>query len=372
MNRPLTLILLPLVLLGAIAVACSEDGAETNSAAETPQVEATSDDSVDLPVAQSGDAMPVVDIVDKLRPSVVQVRTEGAAETIFGDLVPQEGIGTGVIIDDEGHVLTNNHVVRAGGDPEGLLASNITVMLADGSAVDAQVVGSDPATDLAVVKIDAPNGLTPAELGETSTLKVGSHVVAMGFALGIEGDPTVTTGVVSAKGRTIDEPPFEIPNAIQTDASINPGNSGGPLVDDRGRVIGINTAIRLGAENVGFSISIDLARPIAEELIESGEVSRGYLGVQLSPVTPSVARDENLPVEHGVILRSVEPGSPAAEAGLQPGDIIVQIGDTDVANVGALLDALRVYNAGQEVQVRYYRGDNEQTGEITLGEQPAA
>jgi S1-C subfamily serine protease len=368
----LTAVLIPLVLLGAVLTGCNEGGNErSDTSVDTPQGEATSGGTVDLPVAQSGNAISVVDIVDKLRPSVVQVLTESSAQTVFGDLVPQEGIGTGVIIDAEGHVLTNNHVIRVGGDPQGQVAQDITVTLAGGSTATAEVVGSDPPTDLAVLKING-DGLTPAELGETESLAVGSHVVAMGFALGLEGDPTVTTGVVSAKGRTIDEPPFEIPNAIQTDASINPGNSGGPLLDDQGRVIGINTAIRLGAENVGFSISIDLARPIAEELIESGQVDRGYLGVRLSAVTPSIARQQDLPVEQGVLLESVEPGSPADEAGLQAGDIIVQLGDAEIVNVGALLDALRIYKAGEEIEIHYNRNGVEETGEITLGAQPTA
>jgi serine protease Do len=202
-----------------------------------------------FPTTRSGAALTTPQIVQKMRPSVVKVRTQSNGQDIFGQVVPSQGTGTGVIIDTAGHIITNNHVVRAGGDT---IANTITVTLSNGSKVPATVVGTDPQTDLAVIKISS-TGLTPAVLGDVSSLPVGSDVVAIGYALDLEGDPTVTRGVISAKGRTIQEQTVSINDAIQTDAGINPGNSGGPLVDTQGRVIGINTAIIQGSQNIGFS-----------------------------------------------------------------------------------------------------------------------
>lgn len=192
----------------------------------------------------------------------------------------------------------------------------------------------------------------------------------MGFALGLEGDPTVTRGVVSAKNRTIQEQSISINNAIQTDASINPGNSGGPLVDDRGRVVGINTAIVQGGENIGFSISVDLVKPIMEELIQKGRVERGFLGVRFTDITPSLARNLGLPAEEGVGIQEVVPGSPADEADLRPEDIIIVVEDTQVRNSGDLLEALRRYRAGERVTVRFYRGGDQQEAELRWAPSP--
>lgn len=365
----------PLVsfVLAAFVLACGGNG--DGGAATSTETSATSTTSPSRPAAteaptlEPGAVLTTVEIVRKLRPSVVQVLTEDAGRNIFGRVVPSQGIGTGVILDEAGHVLTNNHVIRAGGNPLGPISRTITVTLEDGTAVAATVVGSDPATDLAVLQIDA-DGLTPAELGDVASLAVGARVVAIGFALGLEGGPTVTQGVVSAKGRTIEEELTTIPNAIQTDAGINPGNSGGPLVDEFGRVVGINTAIIAAAENIGFSIPIDLARPIAEEIIRIGHVERGFLGVGLTDVTPSLARTLGLAIERGVNITNVVPGSPADEAGLRQNDIIVGLEDVDVANSGALLEALRVYKAGEAVSLQFVRDGDPETAVVVLGSQP--
>ncbi len=354
------LLLSACLLLLLAAAACG--GGSGSPAAVTPTAgpSATTE-----PTLEPGARLSTEEIVRKLRPSVVQVLTEGATRDIFGQLVPSQGIGTGVIIDADGHIITNNHVVTAGGG----VANRITVTLNDGRTATAQVVGTDPQTDLAVIKIDASD-LQPAELGDASALPVGADVVAMGYALGLEGDPSVTRGVVSAKHRTIGEDPYSINDAIQTDASINPGNSGGPLVDERGRVVGINTAIIQGAQNIGFAISIDLARPIVEELIREGQVARGFLGVGTADITPSLAANLDLPVDHGVGVRLVNPGSPADNAGLQPDDIIVSLADTEIRNSGDLLEALRRHRAGERVNVRYYRDDSQEEADVTLGERP--
>lgn len=366
------LLLLPL-LAAFVVIACdgNGDGGQTRGDTTATAVddgnepEAT---ATPLPPAPAGEALSTVEIARKLRPSVVQVTTESALVGPFNQIIPSQGIGTGIIIDEEGHIVTNNHVVRAGGDPVGDIASRITITLSDGRTEPAEVVGTDPQTDLAVLQIDA-SGLTPAELGDAESLPVGSDVVAMGFALGLEGDPTVTRGVISAKNRTL-EGPVTINQIIQTDASINPGNSGGPLVDDRGRVIGVNTAIFGGAENIGLSISIDLAKPIIEALIQEGQVDRGFLGVVLEDVTPGLAQSLGLPTDEGVRVRDVDPDSPAAAAGLEPNDIIIGLEDAEIQNSGDLLEALRIYQAGETATVHFYRNGDEQEADVILGGRP--
>jgi serine protease Do len=351
-----------LVIAAAMAASCG-DGAAAPT--QTPAPAAT-DQPQPSATLEPGVRLSTEEIVRKLRPSVVQVLTERATRNIFGQLVPSQGIGTGVIIDDEGRIVTNDHVVRIGGAQ---VASRITVTLDDGSTAPATVVGTDPQTDLAVLDIDA-DGLIAAELGDASALPVGAEVVAMGFALGIEGDPTVTRGVVSAKGRTIQEQSVAINDAIQTDAGINPGNSGGPLVDERGRVIGINTAIIGGAQNIGFAISIDLVKPIAAELIENGRVARGFIGISFTDITPSLASSLDLPVRQGVGVVQVTRGSPAEDAGLAPNDIIIALEDTTVRNSGDLLEALRRHREGERVVIQFYRDGEERETEVTLGAQP--
>ncbi len=353
------------LLLAGFLLACAGGGSAPSTATVAP--EATDLTQSPTPTATLGARLSTVEIVRKLRPSVVHVLTEDTA----GIGTISRGVGTGIIIDTDGHIVTNNHVVRVGGVPTGRIAGRVTVTLFDGETATAQVVGTDPETDVAVLQIDVPD-LTPAELGDAAALLVGSDVVAMGFALALQGDPTVTRGVVSAKNRTLQQPDINIsiPDAIQTDASINPGNSGGPLVDDRGRVIGINSAIIPGAQNIGFAISIDIVRPIAAELIESGRVARGFLGVRFDDVTPSLAAIAGLPVDQGVIVNNVVAGSPAELAGLRPDDIIVGLEEASITSSGDLLEALRRYRVGTEVTVRFYRGGSEQETTTVLVDRP--
>ena len=352
-------------LLAIVIAACAGNGDDATT--PTPPPKTTAPAATEAPLPPPGTRLSTVDIVRTLRPSVVQVLTEGATQDVFGNRQPTQGIGTGVIIDAEGHIVTNNHVVRIGAE----LASRITVTLSDGSSETAQVVGTDPQTDLAVLKIDA-SGLTPGVLGDSSSLPVGADVVAIGFALGLEGDPTVTRGVVSAKNRTLPQANtnLSINGLIQTDASISPGNSGGPLVDDRGRVIGINTAIIPGGENIGFAISIDLVKSIIADLIQDGRVARGFFGIQPADITPSLARSLDLPTDDGVGVMDVIPGSPADQAGFQANDIIIALGDDTLRNSGDLLEALRQYQSGQQITVHFYRDGAEQEADVTLGTPP--
>jgi len=356
--------LLAACLLLLTACAGDEDGATPSPAGtDTAVVERPTASLV--PTERPEDHLTTVEIVRRLRPSVVRVLTEGATLDIFGRAVPSQGVGTGVILDEEGHIVTNYHVLVVGN----AVGRRISVTLDDQRTFTAQVVGVDPPTDLAVLQV-AADGLTPATLGRAADLPVGADVVAIGQALGLEGEPTVTRGVVSAKGRVIREDPYTINDAIQTDASINPGNSGGPLVNSYGEVVGINTAIIQGAQNIGFAISVDLVKPIVEELIKEGRVSRGFLGIDIVDITPSLASTFDLPVDYGVGITNVQRGSPADLGGLLPEDIIVRLADQEIDNNGDLLQALTVHRAGETVEVQYYRGHELRKTEVTLTERP--
>jgi S1-C subfamily serine protease len=314
----------------------------------------------------SGERTPLTtaEIVRLLRPSVVHVLIEGTTFSVFGESIPTEGVGTGFITDNEGHIVTNYHVVFVDSQRP---AQKITVTLSDGRQFQASLVGGDRPTDLAVLKIDADN-LTPARLGDTAQLQVGDDVVAIGHALDLPGGPTVTRGVVSAKDRLIQEDPYMIPGAIQTDAPINPGNSGGPLVNVYGEVVGITTQVIRGtAEGIGFAISIDTAKPTVEELIAKGRVERGYLGVNQINITPSIAEEYGLPVDSGVGVGLVQAGSPADRAGLRAGDIIVRVAGQEIKNSGDLLGLLTEHLAGDTVTVEYYRGSDLRETKVTLG-----
>ena len=217
------------------------------------------------------EALSTVEVVKILKPSVVQIVTEISAMGAVNQPAPSRGVGTGIIMDEEGHILTNNHVIRG--------AQSIMVTLNNGDSFPAELIGGDANTDTAVIKIDA-GGLQPAILGRSADLEVGAEVIAIGHALGLPGGPTVSKGVVSALGRSIDvDPRITMVDLIQTDASINPGNSGGPLANARAEVIGINTAVIPGSQGIGFAINIDDAQFIAEQLLARGYVDRGFLGI---------------------------------------------------------------------------------------------
>lgn len=299
-------------------------------------------------------------VIAKVRPAVVQVNVA----TQNGS-----GIGSGVIIDRRGYIVTNNHVVDG--------AQDIQVVLYGGTKLSAQLVGTDPADDLAVLKITPPaSGLTVATLGDSSKLQVGEDVLAIGNPLGIT--QTVTNGIISALGRNVDEQNGAIiPNAIQTDAAINPGNSGGALVDMQGNLIGIPTLSAIDPEfntpanGVGFAIPSNRVQFIASQIIQTGKVShtgRAALGVSVEPVDPSLAAQYNLSVDHGALIVNVVSNGPADQAHLQAGDVIVQIDNTPVNDTSSLGDALLSKNPGDLVSVHVYRGNQQLTVSVTLGE----
>jgi S1-C subfamily serine protease len=313
---------------------------------------------------------PVAQVASQVGPSVVQVNVEVTQNTPFGPQ-SEEGIGSGVIYRDDGYIVTNNHVVEG--------ATELNAAFADGTTEPAQVVGRDPRTEMAVIRVDR-NDLPAARFNEDEDLVVGQLAVAIGSPSGFES--TVTAGVISGIGR---EFPAEftggdpaatsaLTDLIQTDAAISPGNSGGALADRDGEVIGINVAylppIDTGAVNIGFAIPSDTAASVADQLIETGKVSSAYLGVETTDLSPEDAERFGLPVESGAIVEQVEPGSGADAAGVRRGDIIVRLGDNPIDNAGDLFGALRDYQPGDTVELTVVRDGEELTLEVTLGERP--
>lgn len=279
------------------------------------------------------------ELVELLTPSVVQIAV---------NLDRGQGVGTGVIFDDNGHILTNWHVVRG--------ASMITVAFEDGTIAEGELFRSDPLLDLAIIRVNLA-GLRPAVFGDSDALKVGEDVVAIGHALGLEGGPTVSKGVISALDRTIvGESGGDLTDVVQTDAAINEGNSGGPLVNMFGEVIGINTAKIAIGDRIGFAININAARAAAESLIALGPMpSPGFLGVGGVDVTRALARALRLPVGEGFGVTVIEPGSPAVGAGIKLDDIIVQLGDVEITRGQDLTDFLRDHPSGSEVTITVVR-----------------
>jgi S1-C subfamily serine protease len=300
-------------------------------------------------------------VIAKVRPAVVEV-----------NVTTQQGgaIGSGVILDGRGYIVTNNHVVSG--------AQSMTVTLYDGTNLPAQLVGTDPADDLAVVKITPPSkGLTVASIGDSSKVAVGEDVMAIGNPLGIT--QTVTHGIISALGRSVSEGQggATIPNAIQTDAAINPGNSGGALVDMQGNLIGIPTLTAIDPEfntpasGVGFAIPSNRVATIVPQIIATGSVThtgRAALGVEVASVDANLAAQDNLSVDHGAYVASVVQNGAAAAAGIQAGDVIVQINTTPVTDTQSLGEALASHNPGDTVAVHLYRGSQQLTINVKLGE----
>jgi serine protease Do len=259
----------------------------------------------------------------------------------------QRSLGSGFIIDKEGYIVTNNHVVED--------ADEIQVILKDEREFEAEIVGRDPNTDIALIKIDLPRNLPVAELGDSNRLKVGQWVVAIGNPFGLEN--TVTAGIVSAKGRVIGSGPYD--DFIQTDASINPGNSGGPLIDMNGKVIGINTAIVASGQGIGFAIPINLARDVIDQLKQNGEVVRGWLGVGIQPLSKEMAEYYNIKNGKGVMVAEVFPGDPADKAGIKPKDIILAINGNSVDSSRSLTRMIAAIGVGETASIKLLRSGAE-------------
>ena len=314
------------------------------------------------PVAPEQTTLSTVDVVKLLKPSVVQIVTEFSAMGTFNQPGPSVGVGTGIILDTQGNILTNNHVIDG--------AQAIMVTLNNGESFTAQLIGGDAATDTAVIRIEA-DSLRPPQIGRSSELQVGQEVIAIGHALGLPGGPTVSKGVISALGRSIDvDAQTTMVDLIQTDASINPGNSGGPLSNASGEVIGINSAGIRGSQGIGFAINIDDAQLVVEQLLEKGYVDRGFLGISPVTLSPFLASQAGAPVDAGIFIVRIVPGSAAEFAGLQAEDVIVQMAGEPILNTGELSKFLVAHLPGETVSVVVYRGDEQITVEVTLGERP--
>lgn len=332
------------------------------------------------PTIQYSGKANVVSTVKTLGPAVVSINTVSIVQPqlpndmnrffqqFFGDSpVPfnqpykSEASGSGVIISKDGLVVTNEHVIHK--------ASTITVTLTTNQQLVARVVGSDPLSDIAVVKIEnPPKDLPVAMLGDSDHLEIGEWLVAIGNPYGFQN--TVTVGVLSALGRKIEGDNREYEDLLQTDAAINPGNSGGPLADLTGSVIGINTAIIPFAQGIGFAIPINTVKRVASELIQTGHMRWPFIGVSMSVLTPQVARYLKSPVSDGALVVKVIPGSPAEKSGMKTGDIIVSLSGKKVTNPDELSEAVRQHQVGEKVTVRFYRSGQIMEKEIALAQRP--
>jgi serine protease Do len=362
-TRARPLLLIAAVLAAILLASCSGEWSrpEGGNAAATqgpPETPVPSQIPADEPVAR---------VAAQVGPSVVQVNVEAMQQTPLGSQ-RGEGVGSGVIYREDGYIVTNSHVVEG--------ADEVTVAFADGTTEAAEIVGADPYSEIAVLRVDR-GGLPAASFSEDDLL-VGQLAVAIGSPSGFES--TVTSGIVSAVGREFppeltggdEEAARALVDLVQTDAAISPGNSGGALANRDGKIIGINVAYlppsETGAVNLGFAIPSDTATSIADQLIETGDVSTPYLGVVTSDLSPEDAERFGLPVDSGALVERVEPGSGAAEAGIRQGDVITALGDSEVGNYGDLLGALRDYQPGDTVSLTVFRGDDQRTLDVTLGE----
>ncbi|HEV8564622.1 MAG TPA: trypsin-like peptidase domain-containing protein [Actinomycetota bacterium] len=361
-------LLVPLAMLAALTTACSFS---FGSKAETP-APAARPASVD--VVTNGSDEPVVQVVKAVLPSVVNVTTDQFQADAAGQT--GQGVGTGFIVRADGIIVTNCHVVEG--------ASKITVFMngGNGKQYDGRVIGSDCEHDLAVVKVNATD-LPTVALGQSSSLQLGESVVAIGYALGLDGGPSVTTGIVSSLDRTVraQDPACDTTtcpdgtrvytNAIQTDAAINPGNSGGPLVNMQGEVVGINTAGTQSAENIGFAIAIDSAKETIRQAEEHPLAPSAYIGVIPQTVTAQVALQFGLGTESGAYVLAVSADGPASGAGIEEGDVIVRVDGHDIDGTDALGNVLADLKPGDHVEVELVDRDGRtRTVNLTLGTRP--
>lgn len=311
----------------------------------------------------------IASVAEKVGPSVVSIVTQTRTNSYYGS-TSGEAAGTGIIVSKNGYVMTNNHVLEG--------ATSVSVVDSTGELYeDATIIGRDPLNDIAFIKIKSDKEFTAAALGNSSTIRTGQQVVAIGNALG-QYSNTVTSGIISGTGRPITADTGSgdtetLTDLIQTDASINPGNSGGPLVNMAGQVIGINTAIVEDANGIGFAIPVNATKGVLAGVLDTGKVSRAYLGVNYLTITPDVAREYKLDVNSGAYVYAssssspVASGSPAEKAGLKSGDIITKINSETVGKDGSLSSILGEYRPGDKLTITYLRDGKEQTTTVTLG-----
>jgi serine protease Do len=384
MSRRFTIVTLALVavvafLVGAIVaggITRSEVAAGAKTAAVPRPVAARASNAVGGTTLVN-----FADVVERINPAVVNIdtttrasdrRRRGRTAPLSPDPfdgpfdfgtprereTPRRGAGSGFIIDADGSILTNNHVVDR--------AERITVKLSDGRTLRARLVGTDPDTDIALIKVDGQSGLPVAPLGDSSALRMGEWVCAIGNPLGYEH--TVTVGVVSFLGRKLFD--MSLDNYIQTDAAINFGNSGGPLINSRGEVIGINAAISSRASSIGFAVPINGASAVLPQLRARGRVSRGYMGVGLRDVDADLEHSLKLTVDHGALVQDITAGSPADRAGLRPYDVITSLDDRTIANDDQLIREISARSPGTSARLRLVRDGRDHTLTVKLAERP--
>ncbi|MFL5799862.1 MAG: S1C family serine protease [Actinomycetota bacterium] len=323
------------------------------------------------PLPENTSADPVVAVVQRALPAVVNVTTNLLEQSLFGSQ-PGRGVGTGFVVRSDGIVVTNFHVV------EGAERITITTSTPPTRSFTARVIGGDEDADLAVLKVNA-TGLPTVSLGNSSDLQLGESVVAMGYALALTGGPSVTSGIVSSLNREVKaaDPNFHgggtrtYSHAIQTDAAINPGNSGGPLLNLDGQVVGINTAGAQQAENIGFAIAIDAAKPTIDHAIQNPSAPVPFLGVTSTSVTPLIRQQQNLSVDHGAFVIAVAPKGPAQQAGIKAGDVVVSFDGKSVDTSDALYNLILTHNPGDRASVGVvHTNGKSQTFSVTLGVRP--
>lgn len=305
----------------------------------------------------------IMQSVEKVGQAVVNVSTTHLVRDYFFHVHPVQGMGSGIIVDADGYVASNNHVIAG--------SMQVSVTTVDGRNLEGKVIGTDPTSDVALLKVDS-TGLPTAELGDSDKLRVGQIVIAIGnpFGFALGGGPTVTMGVVSALKRNIQAEERIFEDLIQTDAAINPGNSGGPLIDLEGRVIGVNTAMIPFAQGIGFAIPINEVKARLEDLIKYGRVIRPWLGIVGLDLTKEIAAYYRLSVSEGVIVTRVMRHSPAHKAGIREGDILLKLEDVELKEVGDLQKTLKMKKPDEMVKLVILRDDKQGIVNITLGETP--
>lgn len=358
-----------IILITLLIFGCNSTIIKDNSDTSTPTPETPLSKTLTptITISQPYGLLPsIADIVEKVRSSVVYISVE-YIDTSFFWRTKSTKTGSGVILGPDGYILTNNHVISE--------ADKIEVVIPDNENIyTAELISADPTSDLAVIKID-DHDLSFATFGDTSQLRVGDWVIALGNALGLEGGPSVTLGIVSNLERSF--PQDEIGGSasfydvIQTDADINQGNSGGPLVDLQGNVVGINTfVISSSVETAGFAISANTAQRVYEDLIEHGHVIRPYLGIWMQTVTPALASEKELYVKRGVLVAGIAEGSPADKVDIQVNDVIVTFDGEQVDEAYELTELLWQHNIGDTIELSFWRGIDKRTISIVLGDRP--
>lgn len=369
-KKPRTILIIAITLIVvAIVTGCVYAGVkfyEQSKAddATLSQHQTLENDGNKVVTKEEGD---IAGVVERVSPSVVSIVTKAQADSPYG-LMEQEGAGTGIIVGKDGYILTNKHVVSG--------ASTVGVVLADGTTYDnVKVLGSDPLNDVAFLKVDGVDNLPAAEMGDSSSIRVGQRVVAIGNSLG-QYQNTVTSGIISGIGRPITAQAGEsvesLSDLLQTDAAINPGNSGGPLLNINGQVIGINTAIIEDAQGIGFSIPINATKGILKGVLAGKGVQRAYIGVSFVSITPDAAKHYNISAKKGAYIigtnnqSAIIPGSPAEKAGIKEKDIITKVGGVNVGDGGGMSSLIAEYAPGDTIELTVLRGSETLTIRITL------